>query len=278
MTVPTKVLNDSLGRIGSLKRTSDKSLFPMALGSCGHRITHQLRPINMNGRSILAVTSILEQARAHRGDLPRRVVLLRRRARTRRGRRLLVQGPKRRRDEGERLSHLAVRGGKRSGQSLGRARSCGGREPRPSPRYGREGFRRAPRRMLAERFARRTDPGACEADGCAVQIPAPDSVRICLAQNHIRQDQATRATRAGARSRGREMKPKAAFRSSHADRWTGGPETGTQLVIDSSCVPITAPRWWNNRCSPRGGATMARVWRQAAEWATLGCWAGGPGS
>jgi len=29
----------------------------MALGSCGHRITHQLRPINMNGRSILAVTS-----------------------------------------------------------------------------------------------------------------------------------------------------------------------------------------------------------------------------
>jgi hypothetical protein len=31
----------------------------MALGSCGHRITHQLRPINMNGRSILAVTSPL---------------------------------------------------------------------------------------------------------------------------------------------------------------------------------------------------------------------------
>jgi hypothetical protein len=41
-----------------LKRTSDKSLFPMALGSCGHRITHQLRPINMNGRSILSVMSI----------------------------------------------------------------------------------------------------------------------------------------------------------------------------------------------------------------------------
>jgi hypothetical protein len=31
----------------------------MALGSCGHRITHQLRPINMNGRSILSVTSDL---------------------------------------------------------------------------------------------------------------------------------------------------------------------------------------------------------------------------
>ena len=57
LTFPTKVPSDSLGRIGSLKRTSDKSLFPMALGSCGHRITHQLRPINMNGRSILAVTS-----------------------------------------------------------------------------------------------------------------------------------------------------------------------------------------------------------------------------
>src|SRR5208283_4523621 len=56
-TFPTKVLSDSLGRIGSLKRTSDKSLFPMALGSCGHRITHQLRPINMNGRSILSETS-----------------------------------------------------------------------------------------------------------------------------------------------------------------------------------------------------------------------------
>jgi len=58
LTFPTKVPSDSLGWIGSLKRTSDKSLFPMALGSCGHRITHQLRPINMNGRSILAVTSI----------------------------------------------------------------------------------------------------------------------------------------------------------------------------------------------------------------------------
>jgi hypothetical protein len=33
----------------------------MALGSCGHRITHQLRPINMNGRSILAVTSEFKQ-------------------------------------------------------------------------------------------------------------------------------------------------------------------------------------------------------------------------
>src|SRR5208337_4005934 len=59
LTFPTKVPSDSLGWIGSLKRTSDKSLFPMALGSCGHRITHQLRPINMNGRSILAVTSTL---------------------------------------------------------------------------------------------------------------------------------------------------------------------------------------------------------------------------
>src|SRR5271157_1668061 len=59
LTFPTKVPSDSLGWIGSLKRTSDKSLFPMALGSCGHRITHQLRPINMNGRSILAVTSSL---------------------------------------------------------------------------------------------------------------------------------------------------------------------------------------------------------------------------
>src|SRR5271166_6377353 len=59
LTFPTKVLSDSLGRIGSLKRTRDKSLFPMALGSCGHRITHQLRPINMNGRSILSETSRL---------------------------------------------------------------------------------------------------------------------------------------------------------------------------------------------------------------------------
>ena len=60
MTLPTKVPSDSLGRMGRLKRTSDKSLFPMALGSCGHRITHQLRPINMNGRSILSVTSKME--------------------------------------------------------------------------------------------------------------------------------------------------------------------------------------------------------------------------
>ena len=59
MTFPTKVLSDSLGRIGSLKRTSDKFLFLMALGSCGHRITHQLRPINMNGRSILSETSTM---------------------------------------------------------------------------------------------------------------------------------------------------------------------------------------------------------------------------
>jgi len=41
-----------------LKRISDKSLFSMALGSRDHRITHQLRPINMNGRSILSVMSI----------------------------------------------------------------------------------------------------------------------------------------------------------------------------------------------------------------------------
>ena len=59
LTFPTKVPSDSLGGIGSLKRTSDKSLFPMALGSCRHRITHQLRPINMNMRSILSVTSFL---------------------------------------------------------------------------------------------------------------------------------------------------------------------------------------------------------------------------
>ena len=69
LTFPTKVPSDSLGWIGSLKRTSDKSLFPMALGSCGHRITHQLRPINMNGRSILAVTSRLTPDRSLEVDL-----------------------------------------------------------------------------------------------------------------------------------------------------------------------------------------------------------------
>ena len=42
-----------------MQRTSDKSMFPMALSSCGHRSTHQLRPINMNGRSILSETSDL---------------------------------------------------------------------------------------------------------------------------------------------------------------------------------------------------------------------------
>src|SRR5208337_2975892 len=61
LTLPTKVPSDSLGRIGSLKRTSGKSLFPTALGSCCHRITHQLRPINMNGRSILSVMSLRRQ-------------------------------------------------------------------------------------------------------------------------------------------------------------------------------------------------------------------------
>ena len=60
MTFPTKVLSDSLGWIGRLKRTSDKSLFSMALGNSGHRITHQLRPINMNGRSILSETSLMD--------------------------------------------------------------------------------------------------------------------------------------------------------------------------------------------------------------------------
>src|SRR5271165_2901867 len=59
MTLPIKVLNVSLGQIGSLKRISGKSLFSMALGSRDHRITHQLRPINMNGRSILSVMSAL---------------------------------------------------------------------------------------------------------------------------------------------------------------------------------------------------------------------------
>src|SRR5208337_3198003 len=59
MTLSTKVLNVSLGQIGNLKRISDKSLFSMVLGSRDHRITHQLRPINMNGRSILSVMSYL---------------------------------------------------------------------------------------------------------------------------------------------------------------------------------------------------------------------------
>jgi len=56
MTFPTKVPSDSLGRIGSLKRTSDKSLFPMALGSCGHRITGmvQKRPFSGNTRALSA--------------------------------------------------------------------------------------------------------------------------------------------------------------------------------------------------------------------------------
>ena len=43
MTLSTKVPSNSLGRIGNLKRISDKSLFSMALGSYGHRIIHQLR-------------------------------------------------------------------------------------------------------------------------------------------------------------------------------------------------------------------------------------------
>src|SRR5271157_3719335 len=43
--------------MGSLKRISDKSLFSMVLGSPDHRITHQLGPINMNGRSILSEMS-----------------------------------------------------------------------------------------------------------------------------------------------------------------------------------------------------------------------------
>ena len=73
LTFPTKVPSDSLGWIGSLKRTSDKSLFPMALGSCGHRITHQLRPINMNGRSILAVTSELDLPKPTPDDRTRAV-------------------------------------------------------------------------------------------------------------------------------------------------------------------------------------------------------------
>ena len=57
--VSDKSPGDSLGRIGSLKRTSDKSLFPMALGRCLYRILYQHRPINMNGRSILSETSML---------------------------------------------------------------------------------------------------------------------------------------------------------------------------------------------------------------------------
>ena len=70
LTLPTKVPSGSLGRIGSLKGTSDKSLFPMALGSYGHRITHQLRPINMNGRSILSETSFLDYCEYRRNHLP----------------------------------------------------------------------------------------------------------------------------------------------------------------------------------------------------------------
>ena len=74
LTLPTKVPSGSLGRIGSLKGTSDKSLFPMALGSYGHRITHQLRPINMNGRSILSETSTFIRSKGWLGQIVARHV------------------------------------------------------------------------------------------------------------------------------------------------------------------------------------------------------------
>ena len=72
LTLPTKVPSDNLGQIGGLKRISDNSPFPMALGSCGHRITHQLRPINMNGRSTLSETSKLG---SFSGSIPHSFVL-----------------------------------------------------------------------------------------------------------------------------------------------------------------------------------------------------------
>src|SRR5208337_506425 len=40
----------------------------MVLGSRDHRITHQLRPTNMNGRSILSVMSFLDRLRQRLGD------------------------------------------------------------------------------------------------------------------------------------------------------------------------------------------------------------------
>ena len=65
LTLMTKVPGDSLEWIGSLNRISDKSLFPMALGSFGYRIIHQLRLINMNGRSILVSARQLREFRGH---------------------------------------------------------------------------------------------------------------------------------------------------------------------------------------------------------------------
>jgi hypothetical protein len=59
LTSPTKVPNGNLGQTGKMREISYKSLYLKALWLRDRHFTHLLRPMNMDGRSILSVTSII---------------------------------------------------------------------------------------------------------------------------------------------------------------------------------------------------------------------------
>ena len=87
--------------------------------------------------------------RGLRGDVRRRVVPHQGRRLHRRGRLLLVRGPRRRRDHLGRLPDRSVRGRVGLPRASGRGRGGGGRRTRRAPRQRGQGVRRAGRRPRA---------------------------------------------------------------------------------------------------------------------------------
>src|SRR5262249_1450844 len=110
----------------------------------------------------------------------------------------------RRRHQGERLPHLAVRGRELRPEPRSRAGGRGRGKSRPAARRGGEGVRRAPRGRGAERCARRCDPRARAPSGSAVQVPPQGRIRSNTSEDAIGESQAARAARAGEASAGAE--------------------------------------------------------------------------
>ena len=111
----------------------------------------------------------------------------------RRGRLLLVRGPRRRRDHLGRVPDRALRG--RVGLPGASRRRRGGRGGgrRRAPRQRRQGVRRARRRPRAERRARRGDQGVRARAPVGLCLPPAGRVRARPAQDADRQDPADRA-------------------------------------------------------------------------------------
>ena len=136
---------------------------------------------------------LLAQRRGLEGDLRRRVVPLQGRRQRRRGRLLLVRGPRRRRDHRRRLPDRPVRGRVRLPRAPGGGGGGGGGLARRAPRQHRQGLHRAFGRSRGLRRAGRRDQGVRARAAVGLRLSAQDRVRLRPAQDADRQDPPDRA-------------------------------------------------------------------------------------